>query len=50
MHRLSAYTAALTWFDQAPASGPYSRVGLIGLRQHSRGAAGSVFSACGSFL
>jgi hypothetical protein len=28
----------------------YSRVGLIGLRQNSRGAAGSVFSACGSFL
>jgi hypothetical protein len=51
VHRLSAYAAALTWFDQGGASPrPYSRVGLIGLRQHSRGAAGSVFSACGSSL
>jgi hypothetical protein len=50
VHSLSAYTAALTWFDQGGTQRPYSRVGLIGLRQHSRGAAGSVFSACGSFL
>ena len=50
VHRVSAYTAALTWFDQGTGQRPYSRVGLIGLRQHSRGAAGSVFSACGSFL
>jgi hypothetical protein len=50
VHRLSAYTAALTWFDQGGDSRPYSRVGLMGLRQNSRGAAGSVFSSCGSFL
>ena len=50
VHRLSAYTAALTWFDQGGGPRPYSRVGLMGLRQNSRGAAGSVFSACGSFL
>jgi len=49
-HSLSAYTAALTWFDQGAGQRPYSRVGLIGLRQHTRGAAGSVFGACGSFL
>jgi hypothetical protein len=49
-HSLSAYTAALTWFDQGTDQRPYSRVGLIGLRQDSRGAAGGVFSACGSFL
>ena len=49
VHSLSAYTAALTWFDQG-GQRPYSRVGLIGLRQHTRGAAGSVFSACGLFL
>ena len=50
VHRLSAYTAALTWFDQGGGPRPYSRVGLMGLRQNSRGAAGTVFSACGSFL
>ena len=50
VHSLSAYTAALTWFDQGGTQRPYSRVGLMGLRQHRRGAAGSVFSACGSFL
>ncbi len=47
---LSAYAAALTWFDQGDGPRPYSRVGLLGLRQHSRRAAGSVFSACGAFL
>src|SRR6478735_2009163 len=50
VHSLSAYTAALTWFDQGGGQRPYSRVGLIGLRQHTHGAAASVFSACGSFL
>ena len=49
VHSLSAYTAALTWFDQG-GQRPYSRVGLLGLRQHTHGAAGTVFSACGSFL
>ena len=50
VHSLSAYAAALTWFDQASGQRPYSRVGLIGLRQHTHGATASVFSACGSFL
>ncbi|MFL6050752.1 MAG: hypothetical protein ACJ738_13335 [Gaiellales bacterium] len=50
VHSLSAYTAALTWFDQGVGQRPYSRVGLIGLRQDTHGAAGTVFSACGSFL
>ena len=50
VHSLSAYTAALTWFDQGAGPRPYSRVGLIGLRQHTGGAAATVFSACGSFL
>lgn len=50
VHSLSAYTAALTWFDQGDGQRPYSRVGLIGLRQHTHGAASTVFSVCGSFL
>jgi hypothetical protein len=50
VHSLSAYTAALTWFDQGAGQRPYSRVGLIGLRQHTHGAAGTAFNACGSFL
>ena len=50
VHSLSAYTAALTWFDQGADQRPYSRVGLIGLRQHTHGAAGTVFSGCGPFL
>jgi hypothetical protein len=49
-HSLSAYTAALSWFDQGAGQRPYSRVGRLGLRPHTRGAAGSVFGACGSFL
>ena len=50
VQRVTAYAAALTWFDQPDGQRPYSQVGLLGLRQHSRIAAGSVFSACGSSL
>jgi hypothetical protein len=50
VHSLTAYTAALSWFDQGGGQRPYSQVGLIGLRQNTRGAAASVFSACGAFV